>query len=116
MQIITAGGDGLIKLFNVKTSDCILTLDEHSARVWAMAVKKDESGFVTGGSDSCLIKWKDITEEVKLEKIKKMEEMELEEQKLSNYLQNEQLLKALKLALKLEKPFQVFICLIIKTL
>lgn len=63
-------------------------------------------GFITGGSDSYLIKWKDVTEERKLQRQKELEEIALEEQKLSNYLQSEQLLKALKLALKLDRPLQ----------
>lgn len=63
-------------------------------------------GFITGGSDSYLIKWKDVTEDKKLQRQKELEEIALQEQKLSNYLQSEQLLKALKLALKLERPLQ----------
>ena len=35
-----------------------------------------------------------------------MEELALQEQQLNNYLQNDELLKALKLALKLERPMQ----------
>lgn len=104
MQILTTGSDGLLKLFSVKTSECTATFDEHQGRVWALAVKTDESGLVTGGSDSLLLKWKDVTEEKKLEKIKQDEEVALEEQKLSNYLQNNSLLDALKLALKLDRP------------
>lgn len=47
-----------------------------------------------------------MTEERKLQRQKELEEIALEEQKLSNYLQSEQLLKALKLALKLDRPLQ----------
>lgn len=107
MQILSAGADGLLKVFNLKTSDCVTTLDQHEARIWAIAVRSDETGFVSGGSDSLLIKWKDVTEERRLEKLKEMEEVALEEQKLHNYIQSEQLLKALKLALKLNRPLQV---------
>lgn len=107
LQILSAGADGLIKLFNLKTSDCILTLDQHDSRIWAIAVRKDESGFMSGDANSVLIKWKDVTEERLLEKQKEREELAIEEQKLSNYLQNDQLLKALKLGLKLGRPLQV---------
>lgn len=37
MQIITASGDGLLKLWNIKTSECACTLEQHSSRVWALA-------------------------------------------------------------------------------
>ncbi|RZC42608.1 Utp13 and/or WD40 domain containing protein [Asbolus verrucosus] len=107
MQILSAGADGLIKLYSVKTSDCVGTFEQHEGRIWAMAVKKNETGVVTGGSDSLLIKWKDVTEERKLQRLKEEEEETLQQQKLANYLQNDQLLKALKLALKLDRPLQV---------
>ncbi|XP_066262557.1 transducin beta-like protein 3 [Euwallacea similis] len=106
LQILSAGADGLVKIFNIKNSECECTLDHHQGRIWALALKTDETGFITGGSDSYLIKWKDVTEERKLERQKEQEELALIEQKLSNYIQSEQLLKALKLALKLERPLQ----------
>ncbi|KAJ8923201.1 hypothetical protein NQ315_001755 [Exocentrus adspersus] len=104
MQILSAGSDGLLKLFLIKTSECVCTLDEHDGRIWALTLNRDESKLVTGGTDSVLIKWKDITEELKLKRQREGEELALQEQKLSNYLQNDQLLKALKLALKLNRP------------
>lgn len=107
MQILSAGADGLLKLFSIKSSECMNTFDEHEGRIWALAVKTDESAFVTGGSDSLLIKWKDMTEEKKLQKIKENEEIALQEQLLSNFVQNDCLLEALKLALKLDRPQQV---------
>ncbi|KAJ8957447.1 hypothetical protein NQ318_004927 [Aromia moschata] len=107
MQILSAGADGLLKLFSIKTSECTCTLDQHEARIWALALRRDESGFVTGGSDSFLIKWKDVTEELKLKRQKEAEELALQEQKLNNYIHNDELLKALKLALKLNRPMQV---------
>lgn len=107
LQLISAGGDGLIKLFNIKTSECSLTLDEHESRVWTLAIRKDELNFLTGGSDSNLIKWKDVTEARKLQKVVEDEEMAKQEQTLSNFVNSNQLLKALKLALKLDRPYQV---------
>ncbi|XP_030755318.1 transducin beta-like protein 3 [Sitophilus oryzae] len=106
LQIVSAGADGLIKLFNIKNSECQCTLDQHEGRIWALAVRSDESEITTGGSDSFLIKWKDITEERKQQQQKELDEIALQEQKLSNYLQSDNLLKALKLALKLNRPLQ----------
>lgn len=107
MQIMSAGADGLIKLFNLKTSECINTYEEHNARVWSLTFNANESSFVSGGTDSQLIKWKDVTEELQLERLKEEEEITLEEQKLNNYLHNDELLKALQLALRLDRPLQV---------
>ncbi|KAF7267538.1 hypothetical protein GWI33_019244 [Rhynchophorus ferrugineus] len=106
LQILSAGADGLIKLFNIKNSECQCTLDQHDGRIWALAVNYDESEFTTGGSDSCMVRWKDITEKQKQARQKELEELTLAEQKLNNYLQNNDLIKALKLALKLNKPLQ----------
>lgn len=107
MQIISAGADGLLKLFSVKTSECVGTFDHHNGKIWALAVKSDESEIVTGGSDSILARWKDVTEEKKLEKAKENEKLALQLQQLSNYMHDDQLLKALKLALELDRPQQV---------
>ncbi|XP_012256209.2 transducin beta-like protein 3 [Athalia rosae] len=107
MQLITAGADGLLKLWSVKTSECITTLDHHENRVWALAVSQKECHVISGGSDSVLVKWKDVTEEKKAAAAAEAERLALEEQKLSNLLKADKLLAALKLALKLERPFQV---------
>ncbi|KAF5280509.1 hypothetical protein FQA39_LY18031 [Lamprigera yunnana] len=106
LQILSAGADGLIKLFNVKTSECVSTYDQHQARVWALCVNSDENCFISGGADSLLIRWKDVTQERRLEKIKLSEELVLQEQQLNNYVKNNQMLKALKLALNLNRPLQ----------
>ena len=37
MQLLTAGADGLLKLWSIKTSECIGTFDNHDGRVWALA-------------------------------------------------------------------------------
>ncbi|KAK5640699.1 hypothetical protein RI129_009246 [Pyrocoelia pectoralis] len=106
MQILSGGADGLIKLFNLKTAECINTFDQHEARVWALAVNQDESGFITGGADSLLIKWQDVTEDKQREKANENNKRILQDQQLYNYLQNDDLLKALKLALNLERPLR----------
>lgn len=107
MQLITAGADGLLKLWSVKTSECIATLEHHENRVWALAVCRTESHIISGGSDSVLAKWRDVTVEKKAAAAAEAERLALEEQKLSNLLKADQLLAALKLALKLERPLQV---------
>lgn len=106
LQIATAGADGFLKLFNVKSSECVATLDQHNGRIWALAVKSDETVIVSGGSDSLLIKWKDVTEAKKLEKRQQLEQLTAQEQQLSNLIHSNELLKALKLSLKLNRPFQ----------
>lgn len=106
LQIVSTGSDGLIKLWNLKTSECMQTLDEHSGRIWALTIPKQETFILTGGSDSQLTKFKDVTIEKREEQIEKQTEMIQEEQKMNNLLQSNQLTKALRIALKLDRPYQ----------
>ena len=53
-----SGSDGLIKLWTIKTSECVKTMDEHEARVWALAINKAEDRIVTGAGDSSILMWK----------------------------------------------------------
>lgn len=104
MQILSAGSDGLLKVWSIKTSECLTTLDKHESRIWALAIAHDETYFYSGGSDSQLIKWKDVTEEKKIAVQLEEQEIALQEQELFNLLGRKKLLKALCLALRLDKP------------
>ena len=70
-------------------------------------VSADEGRLITGGSDSRLIFWKDVTEEKKIEEARKHQEMALKEQELANLLREDDLLSALQLAISLNKPTTV---------
>lgn len=65
-----------------------------------------ESTIVTGGADSTLVTWKDVTEEKRNAAIEEREKLALQEQQLANLIHNNELLKALKLALRLQRPHQ----------
>lgn len=71
-----------------------------------MAVSANESTIVTGGADSTLVTWKDVTEEKKKSALEEKEKLALQEQQLANLIHNNELLKALKLALRLQRPHQ----------
>ena len=86
MQLASSASDGLLKLWNVRTDECIATMDNHTdkvssvvnivlilsnSQVWALAVSSDESTIVTGGADSVITFWKDCTKEVEQEKEEK---------------------------------------------
>lgn len=105
LQIVSAGADGLLKVWNIKTSESVLSLDKHDGRVWALAISESENNIISGGADSLLVKWKDVTAEKKEKETKEYEELVLQEQELSNLLHDKKMVKALKLALRLNKPF-----------
>lgn len=102
-QILSTSADGIIKVWSIKTSDCCATL-EHDCKIWSTAVPSSENFFYTGGSDSLLIKWRDVTEETKTKLFEERQNLVLEEQELNNLLKDKKLLKALKYALRLERP------------
>lgn len=107
LQVISTGADGLLKLWNIKTSECKMSLDNHDGKIWSMTINKSESTIVTGGSDSKLVKLKDITIEKRELMAKEREEMILQEQELMNLLHDKKLIKALKLALRMGRPLHV---------
>lgn len=105
LQIVSAGADGLAKIWTIKTSECNTTLDKHEAKIWSICINSEETHFFTGGADSQLIRWKDVTEEKKVKEIEAKQEELLQEQELYNLLAQNKTLKALRLALRLEKPY-----------
>lgn len=64
--------------------------------------------MVSGGNDSLLVIWKDVTEDKKAKDATEQMLRVRNEQLLMNHLQVGQFHSALILAIKLEKPHQVF--------
>lgn len=104
--IISAASDGLLKIWNIKTNACLQTLDEHSDRIWALAVSnKSQKYFYSGAADSKLIRWQDTTTQSRDEEIDKRQELLQQEQLLQSLLEvKKHQQKAFVLALKLGKP------------
>jgi WD40 repeat protein len=47
--VLSAGADGLVKLWSLRTGECVNTFDEHTGKIWAMTSGgKTESMLVTG--------------------------------------------------------------------
>lgn len=106
-QILSSGSDGLLKLWVIKTSECTTTLDGHEAKVWTTAVS-NQSGepiVMSGGADSTLILWKDTTEEEAQSKQDELQKQILQEQVLSNLIADKKFVRALGLAVSLNKPY-----------
>ncbi|XP_067626559.1 transducin beta-like protein 3 [Eurosta solidaginis] len=104
--IVSAASDGLLKLWSIKTNECLQTLDAHTDRIWSLAISS-RSGkcFYSGGADSNMIQWQDVTTICRNEEIDKRAELAQQEQTLQCLLQQQQnMKKAFSLALKLGKP------------
>lgn len=104
--ILSAAADGLLKLWNIKTNICIQSIDEHSDRVWSLAVSTGSNRyFFSGGADSKLIRFNDITENVQKVAMDQKQANLHQEQTLQSLLHSQQKLEdAFKLALLLNKP------------
>lgn len=42
MQFISTSSDGNLKIWNIKTNDCVSTFNAHEGKVWAFDVSIDE--------------------------------------------------------------------------
>ncbi|KAH8279505.1 hypothetical protein KR026_011948, partial [Drosophila bipectinata] len=104
--ILSAASDGLLKLWNIKTNTCLQSLDEHNDRIWALAVSgRSNRFFYTGGADSKLIRFGDVTQATRNEALDQRQATLEQEQTLHSLLHaQKQLHKAFVLALNLDKP------------
>lgn len=110
-QLVTIDASGLLKLWSIKYGNCLANFDEHSDRVWGLAVldkMNDQFMMVTGGEDSKVNIWKDSTLEVVQEQKREIDEAVRMEQQLKNLARNKQYLEAIKLAIKADRPRQVY--------
>ena len=72
-----SGSDGLVKLWNIRTNECVVTLDQHTEKVtihfpehlwceplcvllqvWSLACSSDGMVLVSGSADSVICEWK----------------------------------------------------------
>ena len=55
--LISASEDGKIKLWNLKTTECLLTLAGHPYGVKNLAISPDGECFASGGGDGTIKLW-----------------------------------------------------------
>lgn len=65
VQILSSGGDGLLKLWEVRTGECTATFEEQEGRVWALTSSGLQDRLIaSGGADSLINIWEDSTQEM----------------------------------------------------
>uniref|UniRef100_A0A8C0P265 U3 small nucleolar RNA-associated protein 13 C-terminal domain-containing protein n=1 Tax=Canis lupus familiaris TaxID=9615 RepID=A0A8C0P265_CANLF len=106
-QLLSSGSDGLVKLWTIKNNECVKTLDAHEDKVWGLHCSRLDDRALTGASDSCVILWKDVTEEEQSEEQARREEEVVKQQELDNLLYEKRYLRALGLAISLDRPHTV---------
>lgn len=104
LQIASAGGDGLVKIWDANTGETAATLDNHTDRIWALTVDQDTNTLVSGGADSIVTFWKDTTSATIAATTAASTERVEQEQKLQNYIHKGSYREAITLALQLNHP------------
>jgi U3 small nucleolar RNA-associated protein 13 len=104
IQVASAGGDGLVKVWDANTGDEACTLDNHEDRVWALAIHPVTNTIVSGSGDSTITFWKDTTIASQAATTAAATEFVEQEQELQNYIHAKSYRKAITLALQLNHP------------
>ena len=107
----SAGGDGLVKIWEAQSGECAATLDNHADRVWALAVRPPtaptstiDEFLISGAGDGVITFWKDTTNATAEEaRVQESRRVELD-QTLSNYIHGGNWRDAIVLALQLDQP------------
>jgi U3 small nucleolar RNA-associated protein 13 len=103
VQIASAGGDGLVKVWDASTGEVECTLDNHEDRVWALAIGPNNT-IVSGSGDSTVSFWKDTTSTTIAAASAAATQFVEQEQELQNYIHAGSYREAITLALQLNHP------------
>ncbi|KAI9851692.1 MAG: U3 small nucleolar RNA-associated protein 13 [Thelocarpon superellum] len=103
-QVASAGGDGLVKVWEVSSSDAACTLDNHTDRVWALSVDPTTRTLVSGGGDGVITFWADTSRATASASAQATSARIEQEQALDNLTRAGAYREAITLALALEHP------------
>lgn len=104
VQFATAGGDGLVKVWDAATGECQCTLDNHEDRVWAVTVRRADNTLVSGGGDATVTFWHDTSSETQAAASQAALQLVEKEQELQNHIHAGSYREAITLALQLNHP------------
>jgi len=105
MQLMSTGVDGLVKLWQIRTAECAATFEEHTGKVWCIDVLGER--MVSGGTDSKLCVWRDVTKNKAQERHDAVAEAAMKDSKIGVLLREGKVDQALTLALDLSRPGQM---------
>lgn len=141
-QLVSSGADGLVKLWTVRTGECVNTFDAHTQKIWALAVRPAdlapeevadagagasagagadsaegageggeggvaevfEAEMVSGGGDSVLNVWRDVTADEAEAGVAATEAALAKQQRLLSAMAARDYHAALALTLDLDQP------------
>lgn len=106
--IASAGGDGLVKIWNVKAGEIETTLDNHTDRVWALSTPPAGSAspfqLISGAADATVSFWKDTTSTTMATLSATASARTEQDQQLQNFIHAQKYREAIILALQLNHP------------
>lgn len=123
-QVVSVGADGLIKVWNMETAECVLSLQnarkirdlgldvdhlygtESLRKMWGLVILDDGRAYVTGDSDGIIRWYVDNTEEVQkkekeAESLRILQKEEVENVLIGPSLDRDAVVKAFRLALNI---------------
>lgn len=111
-RLVSAGSDGLIKVWDVRRGECLSTIDAHADRIWTLITMANPTGesdqMLTGDASGVLKMWRDVSEERALSAQVLRDEVIIKEQELSNMILRKDYTNAILLAMQLEQPHRLF--------
>ena len=103
-HMASAGGDGLVKVWDADSGEACCTLDNHTDRVWALTVNPENRMLVSGGGDGVITFWKDTTTLTRAAVAAAATQRVEQEQQLQNHIHHGSYREAIVLALELNHP------------
>lgn len=99
--IVSSSSDFVVKVWDVQSEVCLGSYDDHEDKIWALAVGEDF--VVSGGEDSTIMFWKDVSEEIEKEKMEIDAKTVEEDQTLRNLVNQGKHEKVLPIALRMKR-------------
>lgn len=92
--IVSSGSDSVIKFWSVRSETCVATVGDqaHAEKIWALSAFPDQQRVVSGGVDSVINVWRDVSKEKIGLAAEKRDEYVAKEQRLRNALNKHDLL------------------------
>ncbi|SPN97618.1 related to UTP13 - U3 snoRNP protein [Cephalotrichum gorgonifer] len=104
LLVASAGGDGLVKVWDINSGEAECTLDNHEDRVWALAVHPETNAIASGSGDSTVTFWEDTTKATQAAATEAAHRVIEQEQELENHIHVGSYREAITLALQLNHP------------
>jgi U3 small nucleolar RNA-associated protein 13 len=108
--LVSTSSDGLLKVWDYKTGASLQTHEAHNGKIWALTWQKtqNEHFLVTGGTDSMVIIWKDVTKEEDEKVLNEKKEVVKLEHDLQISIKNGLFVQAALIAFRLKRPKTLF--------